>query len=289
MRKPGYLIALLSFILLTGCARNSSEKDFYSETITLEDWMAGEIPSPQSDPEDSASLSDSLSEASMLAALDSALLTGAPEADSILEDAIAADEDRSVKIENSGTGRIKVRNLGRLADLFNDSNHFQLAHAERIGIAPITDVRSLYRTRRPLVKIETNKDFRVDNLTHSLPFLVPEAASLLHDIGSAFRDSVRTRKGGDYRIIVTSVLRTPSSVRRLTRVNRNAIARSTHQYATTFDITYARFEPTGNSDPTAAEDLKNILAEVIYNLRSQGRCLVKYERKSPCFHITATR
>lgn len=294
-RQPLLLFFLLMFalppaLITGGCGHTSASKDAYSETISLDEWdpeAAIFAESPEN--EDSAKHADSVVLAEILASIDTAVSRSGPEADSLIEQAIATEENMSSIGRNSGARRIPVRSLGRLADVFNDSNHFQLAHAERMGIAPITDFRSLYHTRRPLVKVETNKDFRVDELTHSLPFLVPEAASLLHDIGRAFHDSVAARKGGDYRIIVTSVLRTPTSVRKLTRVNRNAVSRSTHQYATTFDITYTRFEPLGPSDPTSQEDLKNVLAEVLHNLRSEGRCLIKYERKSPCFHITVAR
>ncbi len=217
-------------------------------------------------------------------------ISSSPEsADVQIEDLIAQEENQSLIGRNPGNKRIKVNFNGRLADVFNDSNHLHLGHAERMGIAPIYDIRSLYRTRRPIVKVETNKDFRIDKLTHSLPFLVPEAETLLHDIGRAFHDTVAARKGGDYRIIVTSVLRTPCSVKRLTRINRNAVSQSTHQYATTFDITYTRFESLGKSDETSPEDLKNILGEILHRLRAEGRCMVKYERKSPCFHITVAR
>ncbi len=275
--------------ILMACGRSSSEKEIYAETISMEEWTPDAAIFAETPQNDSQNRADSIADAEMLAKIDTALMTASPAADSLIEDAIATEENRSIIGRNAGTGRIRVHNIGRLADVFNDSNHIQLAHAERLGITPISDVRSLYRTRRPIVKVETNKDFRVDELTHSLPFLVPEAEQLLHDIGRAFTDSVKARKGGDYRIIVTSVLRTPSTVRRLTRVNRNAVTKSTHQYGTTFDITYTRFEPTGDSDPTSAEDLKNILGEVLYDLREKGRCLVKFERKSPCYHITVTR
>ena len=127
----------------------------------------------------------------------------------------------------------------------------------------------------------------MDSLTHSYPYLVPEAAELLADIGRAFRDSLDARGGGDYRIKVTSMLRTPATVRSLRRVNRNATEESTHQYGTTFDISYSKFIC---DNPAATrrtfEDLKNLLGEILYDLRASGRCYVKYEYRQSCFHIT---
>ena len=90
-------------------------------------------------------------------------------------------------------------------------------------------------------------------------------------------------------MIVTSLLRTPHTVKRLRRVNRNAVDSSTHQFGTTFDISFTRFHNLDRSKVTADEDLKNLLGEVLLDMRDNKRCLVKYERKGGCFHITATK
>ena len=121
-----------------------------------------------------------------------------------------------------------------------------------------------------------------------MPYLVPEAAQLLETIGRNFEDSLRTHNASGHKFRVTSVLRTAHSVKKLRRVNRNATDSSTHQLGTTFDISYAHFNNDGRSPQVSDEQLKYILAEVLYDLRRQNKCLVKFERKSPCFHITAT-
>lgn len=188
-------------------------------------------------------------------------------------------------------GGIKLRinylgaNLGRV---FNDSNYLHLEAARRIGVAPVSSASDLWHISRPLARVQSCGDYYVDNLTHSHPYLVPEARDLLTDIGAAFRDSLRARGGGDYRIKVTSVFRTKDSVRSLRRRNRNAVSESTHLYATTFDISYSKFICDDPSLPRTQEDLKNLLGEVLHDMRRQGRCLVKYERRQACFHITAT-
>ena len=58
-------------------------------------------------------------------------------------------------------------------------------------------------------------------------------------------------------------------------------------FGTTFDISYSKFI-CDNPDAThrTFEDLKNMLAEVLYDLKQEGRCYVKYESKQSCFHIT---
>lgn len=187
-------------------------------------------------------------------------------------------------------GRLHINSLGApLARIFNDSNASQLVHARRLGIEPIKDNMSAFNTRRPICEIVSNEHYQVDDLTHSLPFLVPEAALLLDEIGEAFNDSLAARGGRGYRIKVTSLLRTAATVRALRRINANATDSSTHQYGTTFDISYAKFQEIDTTQRLRQEDLKNLLAEVLYEFRRQGRCMIKYERKSPCFHITAIR
>ena len=175
---------------------------------------------------------------------------------------------------------------GRLKDIFNDTNALQLQGAAYHGIPPIKGLRDAYHIRRPLVKVETCRDFVVDTLRMSVPYLVPQAASLLHDLGRAFSDTVRARGGGDCRLRVTSVLRTTHSVSRLKRRNRAATEHSCHRYATTFDVSWTRFDDNNANCRISLEDLKNVLAEVVYDLRRQGRCYAIFERRQGCFHIT---
>lgn len=192
----------------------------------------------------------------------------------------------STFVGNDGLKRIAVRTIGSLRQVLNDSNATQLEAAERLGIQPIGDIRGAYHTKRPVVKIESGEEYEVDELKHSLPFLVPEAARLLSDIGRSFNDSLKSRGGEGYRIKVTSLLRTPQTVKKLRKVNINATEVSTHQYATTFDISYTKFHKYGVGPDIHDGDLKNLLAEILYNLREKGRCYVKFERHTSCFHIT---
>lgn len=187
------------------------------------------------------------------------------------------------------TQRIRVNYFGNLRPFFNDSNYVHWAEAEKFGIQTLTDTRSHWQLRRPIVKVTTNPDFYLDTLIFSRPYLVPEAAAVLHEIGHRFRDTINVRGGGDYRIKVTSLLRTPQTVRRLRRRNRNAIDSSVHQLGTTFDISYAAFIADNADHPRSIDDLKGILAEVLKAMREEGKILVKYEVGQPCFHITACK
>lgn len=194
-----------------------------------------------------------------------------------------------IKAGPRSNDRIRVNNIGPLYKVFNDSNHVQLEYAERLGISPIHTIRGLYRNKRPIVKVESTEYFTVDTLKHSFPYLIPEARALLSTIGKNFRDSLASRGADGYKLIATSLLRTPMSVKRLRRVNVNSTENSTHQYGTTFDISYTRFDCADTTRTIHQGDLKNLLGEVLYDLRREGRCLVKFERKTGCFHITTTR
>lgn len=210
-------------------------------------------------------------------------------------DSTALDSVQEAMAKNDTTTMPPLRGLGakyssvyNLGVIFNDSNKYQYAAGERIGIKPITSVADAYFTRRPLKKVKSGDYYTVTELTHSMPYLVPEAASLLETIGKNFRDSLKRKNLGDHRIYVTSLLRTAHSVKSLQRVNINATDSSTHKLGTTFDIAYASFEKLPNAPFVSEEELRFVLAEVLRDLRASHKCMVKYEVKSTCFHVTAT-
>lgn len=188
---------------------------------------------------------------------------------------------------DQGCQRLKIRSVGPLGRVFADSQYLQLAAAQEIGIGIITGDSAAWNPGKPIRRIHSNEHYYIDPLTHSFPYLVDEAADLLDTIGRRFNDSLRARGGGQYRIRVTSVLRSANSVKRLRRVNRNSVDSSAHMFGTTFDISHLRFACDGTETPRRMEDLKNLLAEILYDLREQGYCYVKHERKQSCFHITA--
>lgn len=188
---------------------------------------------------------------------------------------------------DEGCRRMRVKNIGPHGRVFNDSNYLHVNEALEIGIGVIDDEDDIWQMRRPLVEVASCREYYVDKLKHSYPYLVSEAADLLHEIGSRFNDSLAARGGGNYRIKVTSVLRTPLTVKRLRRVNRNAVGSSAHQFGTTFDISYSKFVCDSLGVNRTFEDLKNLLGEILYDLRREGRCYVKREYRQSCFHITA--
>ncbi len=175
---------------------------------------------------------------------------------------------------------------------FGDLNDVHLAVAQSIGIAPLASREEAEALKSKLVHISTNDRYTVDSLTHSLPYLVPQAASLLDTIGAHFLDSLICKGLNPNQVVVTSVLRTQDDVKKLRRRNGNASENSAHFYGTTFDISWKRFRKLDDSDGRPMQDvspdtLKLVLAEVLRDLRQDNKCYIKYELKQGCFHITS--
>lgn len=166
---------------------------------------------------------------------------------------------------------------------FNDMNDRHLQAAKQWGISPITSDDDLKAKSGDLDKISSCRWYELDDLTHSLPYLVPRAEDLLETIGRNFRDSLDNKGLSSRKIIVTSVLRTGAGVKDLRKKNTNASANSAHIYGTTFDVAYSRFVG-GKEDER--DKLKSVLAEVLQDLRKAKKCYVRYEFKQGCFHVT---
>lgn len=175
---------------------------------------------------------------------------------------------------------------------FPDLNDKHLEVAKAVGIRPLEDREEAESMKEKLTHITDNEFYVVDSLTHSIPYLVPRASALLDTIGSNFLDSLAAKGLNPNQVIVTSVLRTQSDVKRLRRRNGNASANSAHCFGATFDVSWKRFKKVENEDGRPLQDvgsdtLKLVLSEVLRDLRQAEKCYIKYELKQGCFHITA--
>lgn len=170
---------------------------------------------------------------------------------------------------------------------FSDLNDTHLSAARKIGIKPLSTREGVKDASRQLVELNDSDAYIVDNLTHSVPYLVPEAAALLKRIGENFQDSLVMKHIAPHKVIVSSVLRTYSDVKKLGRNNINSSKNSAHCYGTTIDITYKRFFSEYGEVLDKDGRLKNVLAEVLRDLKLQECCYIKHEKKQACFHITA--
>ena len=178
------------------------------------------------------------------------------------------------------------------ATLFNDQNGIQLKSAKKFGVKQTLKNRDAADdVKDSLVHIKDNSHYSIAKLTHSIPYLTNGAAGLLDMIGKNFFDSLESKGLNPNKIIVTSVLRTQEDIEKLQKSNPNSVKNSAHCYATTFDITYARFDKIKFKklrlcESVETETLKKVLGEVLRDLREQKKCYVKYEVKQRCFHIT---
>ncbi len=185
----------------------------------------------------------------------------------------------------------RIGSVSNYQTSFPDTNAVQLTAARRWGVLPVANRADAEHRKSELVYIGASPFYHVDPLHQSIPYLVPRAAVLLHDIGSAFFDSLYVRDIPLHRIIVTSVLRTQEDVTRLRRFNGNAAENSCHLYGTTLDICYNRYETVSDPEGPARRAVRNdtlkwVLAQVLRDMREQERCYVKYEVKQGCFHLT---
>lgn len=178
---------------------------------------------------------------------------------------------------------------------FPDINPVQLKAAMAMGIEPVATREEAqdYVLQHKLVNITNSPYYVVDPLTHSIPYLVPECLDLLNTISLNFIDSLQSKGMPPHIPIVTSVLRTSKDIKKLQAGNVNSTTNSCHCYGTTVDITHNRFFPLRGSYEESQKnisrynaEMKKILAEVLLDLRMQGRCYVKYEVKQACFHLT---
>ena len=172
---------------------------------------------------------------------------------------------------------------------FNDTQAKQELAAQTIGLkTPPQNRQEAARMRSQLSIIKTNDHYIVDSLTHSIPYLVPKAAAELESIGREFADILQRNGLPHYRFYVTSVLRTKDDIKYLQKSgNLNATTNSCHNYGTTFDLAYFRFNKvTRTREYMHQDNLKLVLGQVLLNHQRAGKIYVKYEHKQACFHIT---
>jgi len=158
-----------------------------------------------------------------------------------------------------------------------------LAHldaAKSHGIKHIKNKKALldYANKGKLVKVkQRGYGYRLDNFTHSHPYLVPKANKVLAEIAREF-----VRQSGQNFFVVTSLTRTEEDQNRLRKVNVNASSNdSSHSFGAAIDISYARFNHRREMNPKLEKKLEDVLKE----FQKQGKIYFVKERIHKCFHI----
>lgn len=206
---------------------------------------------------------------------------------SLIAQAGCKKKDLSLKLNEPRN----IRGVVSYKRSFGDLNDVHLTAAHSWGIRPLASRQEAENMDERLVHITNNEYYSVDSLTHSLPYLVPQASKLLDSIGANFLDSLTAKGLNPNKVVVTSVLRTKDDVKRLRRRNGNASENSAHFFGTTFDVSWKRFQKVEDEEgrplqSVSPDTLKLVLAEVLRDLRKADKCYIKYELKQGCFHIT---
>jgi hypothetical protein len=174
----------------------------------------------------------------------------------------------------------------KLRDMLPD----YIAVSKAAGIEKCRDEKELLAmaAERKVFRIRNGRGYRIEDLSHSYPYLTKDGKKLVREIGKRFRKKISGSplRGSDFRI--TSMTRTEEIVGNLRKANSNASENSPHFYGNAFDISYARFTAkkwfVTDCDRSY---LKESLAEVIWQLREEKICWATYEINQGCFHVVA--
>ncbi|MCW4117168.1 DUF5715 family protein [Prevotella copri] len=221
--------------------------------------------------------------------------------DDLAQEAAGTDSETDAAADSSNTPSIffdkngkevkhRIFSVPHFGNTFPDQQDVQILAANKHGVNPVQNREEAEHSKGKLVYVGSNPFFYVDKLNNSIPYLVPRASVLLQDIGRAYFDSLQIKGIPLHKIIVTSILRTKDDVAKLRTRNGNATENSCHLYGTTFDVCYNRYKQIQTRQQPRRQvqndTLKWVLSEVLRDMRDRNRCLVKYEVKQGCFHIT---
>ncbi len=185
-----------------------------------------------------------------------------------------------------------------VGDKLSDVNDIHLGFAQSCGIESFKknddflSVADSLCAIGKLVYITPCREYDIDKLSHSHPYLTRPAKQLLLDIGERFRQKQIEKGLKVHKMVVTSMLRTEQTQKSLRRRNVNATNSTTsHLYGTTFDISaqkFVKYDFLGNKSECSRGIYQKLLEEAVRELRAEGRCVVMREYKQACIHITVT-
>jgi hypothetical protein len=233
----------------------------------------------------------------------------------------AARRRVAARADSARRALVQVRGLTReeRAGLRQDVNARQVAVAQSLGVRARDEeeIRRLVRAGR-LVALEDSTEYWVlRDLTYSVPYVTPDAKSMLLEIGRRFHERMDSLGLPRYRMEVTSVLRTPETQDELKRRNSNAARDvSAHEFGTTLDVAHVRFAPPAAADlpaelpaapgPSAqiraeeaalleevgkqnAAALQAELGRVLAEMRDERKLRVMMERRQAVYHMTVAQ
>ena len=205
-------------------------------------------------------------------------------------------------------------------------NAAHIEAAQAAGTEPVTTRADMERAaaERDLVRLLTDSARVVRDSRYSVAYVTPGAAAALDSITTRFRRRLTEAGLPAFRITISSVWRSAEDQAALAQVNVNAArGRSSHEFATTFDIPYLRYSYAGpgglalrspserlpaflqryvaeeTERRTVArfdrlaerlpEKLDAALGRTLVTLEDDGILLVIREVRQPVYHVTAVR
>lgn len=237
-------------------------------------------------------------------------------------------QDRFIAEAEAAFESIPLLSDDEIARLRRSRNARHVALAESLGVGPpdTRDEADSLAAAYDLVEIATDSLYTVLPGEYSVPLLTPSAAASLDSVAVRFRDRLATKGLPPFRFAVSSVWRTGADQAALQGHNVNAATgRSSHEYATTYDITYnpTRYSPAPDALPPPpriddrvpgflqgtvrerlvreqAESLDRLAADyparltaalgrALIELEDEGVLVVVRERLQPVYHITVAR
>ena len=179
------------------------------------------------------------------------------------------------------------------SNILKDKNDIHLIHAQKNGLKNYFSTDSVFKSqidelvlKSVLVKVTENGFYQMKSLTHSQPYLIPEAVDMLNDIGARFQKRLEEKKYNKYRFRITSLLRTEETQNKLCSRNSNATSHSAHLYGTTVDISYKNFYNIAGDSIESSYEAVQTLTNVLVEMRQECKFLAVRERKQSCFHLT---
>lgn len=198
-------------------------------------------------------------------------------------------------------------------------NAVHVSTARQHGVGRVTGSEHIGRlvAEGRLVQIEDNPYYRIKELDYSVPYVTPETAAVLEEIGQRFQARLAEQGLPRYRYVISSVLRTADNQAALRRVNVNAASGvSSHEFGTTFDIVFHTYDyvPALTDTPTPTtypffdekmedirrrafsalgmyywQELQGVLGRVLIEMQQEDTLIVVLERRQPVFHITVAQ
>lgn len=139
-------------------------------------------------------------------------------------------------------------------------------------------LEALYK-KGVLSKIQSNEYYLVEEMSHSLPYVLPKVVVFLDELSMRYKNALDKREIDYFPFMVTSGTRSVESQRKLKEENKIAIDNSAHLHGKTIDISYRRFGE--------GPDCKLVFIEVLKELREERKCYVKFERsEGGALHLT---